>query len=121
MNMARYLIGIDLGTTNSALAYIDLTRNPRTGALGLKTFEIPQLVDIGVVPTPLKFGVFVRFWISQLALNVCRCSAPNRKDFAIERFQLNWQGPSIAPRCSSPYDPAGGVAGDRAFGIASSS
>jgi len=26
--MARYLIGIDLGTTNSALAYIDL---PRTG------------------------------------------------------------------------------------------
>ena len=47
--MARYLVGIDLGTTNSALAYIDLMRNPKTGSLGLKTFEIPQLVDVGVV------------------------------------------------------------------------
>jgi DNA-K related protein/Hsp70 protein len=47
--MARYLVGIDLGTTNSALAYIDLNAKPRTGHLGLKTFAIPQLVAAGQV------------------------------------------------------------------------
>lgn len=43
----RYLVGIDLGTTNSALAYIDLNTKPRTGALGEKTFPMPQLVAAG--------------------------------------------------------------------------
>jgi molecular chaperone DnaK (HSP70) len=42
--MSRFLVGIDLGTTNSALAYIDLQNRPRVGNLGLKTFAIPQLV-----------------------------------------------------------------------------
>ena len=42
--MTRYLIGIDLGTTNSALAYIDLS-GPRTGgASRSEHFKIPQLV-----------------------------------------------------------------------------
>lgn len=45
--MSRYLVGIDLGTTNSALAYIDLQNRPRVGNLGLKTFPIPQLVAAG--------------------------------------------------------------------------
>src|SRR5713101_4072659 len=42
--MARYLIGIDLGTTNSALAYVDLQRKPRAGRPDIQTFAIPQLV-----------------------------------------------------------------------------
>ena len=45
----RYLVGIDLGTTNSALAFIDLNTKPRTGALGEKTFPMPQLVGAGHV------------------------------------------------------------------------
>jgi molecular chaperone DnaK (HSP70) len=45
--MARYLIGIDLGTTNSALAYVDLQRKPRAGRVGIETFAIPQLVAPG--------------------------------------------------------------------------
>ncbi|HJZ92069.1 MAG TPA: Hsp70 family protein [Gemmataceae bacterium] len=45
----RYLVGIDLGTTNSALAYIDLQNRPRVGNLGEKTFPIPQLVAPGQV------------------------------------------------------------------------
>lgn len=45
--MSRFLVGIDLGTTNSALAYIDLQNRPRTGNLGLKTFPITQLVAAG--------------------------------------------------------------------------
>ncbi len=45
--MARYIIGIDLGTTNSALAYVDLEApGPE---LEIKTFAIPQLVGPGRV------------------------------------------------------------------------
>jgi hypothetical protein len=47
--MARYLIGIDLGTTNSALAYIDLQRKPRDGRPEIQTFPVPQLVAPGEV------------------------------------------------------------------------
>jgi molecular chaperone DnaK (HSP70) len=47
--MARYLIGIDLGTTNSALAYVDLQRKPRSGRPELQTFQIPQLTAPGEV------------------------------------------------------------------------
>ncbi len=45
--MARYVIGIDLGTTNSALAYVDLeAAGPE---FEIKIFEIPQLVGAGRV------------------------------------------------------------------------
>src|SRR6266545_1156889 len=48
--MARYLIGIDLGTTNSALAYLDLERPPlRGGRVDIRPFPIPQLVAPGVI------------------------------------------------------------------------
>ncbi|MFM7151763.1 MAG: Hsp70 family protein [Gemmataceae bacterium] len=43
--MPRYLIGIDLGTTNSALAYFDLSRPPRPdGRVDIQPFAVPQLV-----------------------------------------------------------------------------
>src|SRR5262245_59932168 len=42
--MSRYLIGIDLGTTNSALAYIDLERKPRDGRVESQSFAVQQLV-----------------------------------------------------------------------------
>ena len=49
-NMARrYLVGIDLGTTNSALAYVDLQQAPRGGKPDIKTFLIGQLVTQGEV------------------------------------------------------------------------
>ncbi len=46
----RYLVGIDLGTTNSALAFIDLDEKPRR----VRDFAIPQLVgpaDVAARPT----------------------------------------------------------------------
>src|SRR5260370_34225965 len=47
--MPRDLIGIDLGPTNSALAYIDL-KNPTVGGrLDVKPFPVPQLVAAGEV------------------------------------------------------------------------
>ncbi len=46
--MARYLIGIDLGTTNSALAYLGLERTPRGGGrVDIRPFAVPQLVAPG--------------------------------------------------------------------------
>src|SRR5437867_2490820 len=45
--MSRYLIGIDLGTTNSALAYVDLQRKSKAGRPEVRTFSIPQLVAPG--------------------------------------------------------------------------
>jgi molecular chaperone DnaK (HSP70) len=47
--MSRFLIGIDLGTTNSALAYLDLNRYSPGGPVQIKPFGIPQTVAIGEV------------------------------------------------------------------------
>jgi Hsp70 protein len=51
LSQSRYVIGIDLGTTNSAIAFVD------TGAAGdpvLQHLQIPQVVQQGVVePRPL--------------------------------------------------------------------
>jgi molecular chaperone DnaK (HSP70) len=43
--MSRYLIGIDLGTTNSALSYVDTRTTPRAGPVAIKPFAVPQLVN----------------------------------------------------------------------------
>ncbi len=45
--MARFLIGIDLGTTNSALAYVDLQTASRSGRPPIKPFLVPQLIAQG--------------------------------------------------------------------------
>jgi molecular chaperone DnaK (HSP70) len=42
--MTRYLVGIDLGTTNSALAYVDTVEKVLSGRPKLHTFKVPQLV-----------------------------------------------------------------------------
>jgi len=47
--MARYLIGIDLGTTNSAVAFADLNAKPKGGGVRLHSFPVAQLVAAGQV------------------------------------------------------------------------
>src|SRR5262245_33047245 len=58
---SRYLIGIDLGTTNSAVAYVD-TEEPVTGDTPpINVFDIPQLIaegEVGAVPTLPSFLYF---------------------------------------------------------------
>src|SRR6478672_332985 len=46
--MPRYLVGIDLGTTNIAVAYVDTASKP-VGGPKLHTFNIPQVVAAGQV------------------------------------------------------------------------
>jgi hypothetical protein len=62
MQFSRYLIGIDLGTTNSAVAYVD-TREPITGDTPpIHVFNIPQIIaegEVGPIPTLPSFLYFV--------------------------------------------------------------
>src|SRR5438445_13374505 len=53
--MARYLIGIDLGTTNSAVAYVDTV----AGDDRVRVFEVPQLVAPGEVAPRRQLPSFV--------------------------------------------------------------
>lgn len=46
--MSRYLVGIDLGTTNTAVAYVD-TAAKAAGGPQLHTFHVPQVVAAGQV------------------------------------------------------------------------
>src|SRR4051812_7850878 len=46
MARSRYIVGIDLGTTNCAVAYVDTKGRERPSA-DLKLFEVPQLVAPG--------------------------------------------------------------------------
>src|SRR5437667_6545 len=46
--MANYLVGIDLGTTNSALAYVDVRETRKGGGQPeIHVFPVPQLVAAG--------------------------------------------------------------------------
>ncbi|MGC8720256.1 MAG: Hsp70 family protein [Thermodesulforhabdaceae bacterium] len=45
----RYIIGIDLGTTNSAVAYIDMAEAEEAGYGRIRVFEIPQYVALGEI------------------------------------------------------------------------
>ena len=54
MNDSRYVIGIDLGTTNSAVAYAERRSGGDPLAPALRVFEVPQLVAPGdVQPRPM--------------------------------------------------------------------
>ncbi len=57
---SRYLIGIDLGTTNSVVAYLD-TQNTANAASAICVFPVPQLVAPGEVRTLPALPSFLYF------------------------------------------------------------
>ncbi len=48
MKNSRYIVGIDLGTTNCVVSYID-TEEETAGVPGSRVFRIPQVTDAGIV------------------------------------------------------------------------
>ena len=46
MTRSRYIVGIDLGTTNCAVAYVD-TKGRERPAADIRMFDVPQLVAAG--------------------------------------------------------------------------
>jgi len=69
----RYLIGIDLGTTNSAVAYVDTQ-----GDQSIRVFEVPQLVAAGEVGARETLPSFLYF--------------AGEGDFAAGELRLPWEG-----------------------------
>jgi molecular chaperone DnaK (HSP70) len=57
---SRFLIGVDLGTTNSVVAYID-TQNAADGESPIRVFPVPQLVAHGEVCTLPTLPSFLYF------------------------------------------------------------
>ncbi|MBI3725572.1 Hsp70 family protein [bacterium] len=76
----RFIVGIDLGTTNCAVAYVDLLEEEP----GVRSFAIPQLVKPGAVEAHLTMPSFVYL--------------AGEHDFPEESRKLPWDdpGPGIA-------------------------
>lgn len=79
-NEPRFVVGIDLGTTNSAVCYVD-TEHPESG---VRTFAIPQLVAPGQVATQDTLPSFLY--------------QPARREFSAGALGLPWtkQEPTFA-------------------------
>jgi molecular chaperone DnaK (HSP70) len=91
--MARYLIGIDLGTTNSALAYLDLQHPRRGERLDIKPFSIPQLVAAGEIKDRALLPSFL-YLPGQHDLPPGATALPwdGQRDYAVGEFARNHGG-----------------------------
>ncbi len=58
---SRYLIGVDLGTTNSVVAYIDTQEAEVEESSGIHVFDVPQLVGPGEVRALPQLPSFLYF------------------------------------------------------------
>lgn len=96
----RFIIGIDLGTTNSAVGYVDLL-DSTPGAIEIKTFLIPQLVRERVVEPSATLPSFLylagEYEISPDALNLPWNS---KTDYAVGIFARS-QGALVPDRLVS--------------------
>ncbi|MFO7839367.1 MAG: Hsp70 family protein [Desulfosalsimonadaceae bacterium] len=72
----RYIIGIDLGTTNSAVSYVDLEAENKKNR-GIKLFQIPQLTGPGEVKAQSVLPSF--------------CYLPGKYDISGDAVQLPWR------------------------------
>ena len=55
--MSRFVVGIDLGTTNCALAYADTSEATADAPAPTRTFPVPQVVGINDVDVYKRQGV----------------------------------------------------------------
>src|SRR5207249_10800169 len=72
--MSRYAVGIDLGTTNCALSYRDITESAHQSQRESTSLNIPQLTATGTIekrlllPTSLYLPIVEEFPACTLAL-----------------------------------------------------
>src|SRR6516225_4603450 len=86
---SRYVIGIDLGTTNSALAYVD-TGVGDTGDVTLVHLPLPQLVQPGTVEErPLLPSFLYLPGPNELPAGSLRLPWAPERDFAVGEFARN--------------------------------
>jgi len=94
---ARYLIGIDLGTTNSAVAFVDTkAADPR-----VRVFEVPQLVAPGEVAPRTQLPSFI-YMASDIDLAAHETALPwNREARMVVGELARNQGARMASRMIS--------------------
>ncbi|GAC1463952.1 MAG: Hsp70 family protein [Isosphaeraceae bacterium] len=78
--MSRYVVGIDLGTTNCALAYADTSESTSDTPAPLRTFPVPQLVGVNDVAERAVLPSFLYL--------------PAAKEFPQGALDLPWKSPS---------------------------
>jgi len=74
---SRYLIGIDLGTTNSVVAYIDTSDTPSDASPGIHVFDVTQVVAPGEVRAEQALPSFLYF--------------PTESEIESGAFNLPWE------------------------------
>ncbi len=80
---SRYLIGIDLGTTNSVVAYIDTSDTPSEASPEIHVFDVAQVVAPGEVRALAALPSFLYF--------------PTESEIESGAFDLPWEErPSVA-------------------------
>jgi DNA-K related protein/Hsp70 protein len=87
----RYLIGIDLGTTNTVVAYVDTREVGNNGSLGIRVFPVAQLVGPGEVRDFPALPSFLYF--------------PTEDEISTEELSLPWE--------KHPSSPTGRLARER--------
>jgi hypothetical protein len=88
--MTRYLIGIDLGTTNSALAYVDARKR---GGPEIQTFAVPQLVAPGeTAPRSLLPSFLYLPGAHDLPAKACALPWDAARTFMVGEFARNHGG-----------------------------
>jgi molecular chaperone DnaK (HSP70) len=78
--MSRYVVGIDLGTTNSALAYLDGNALKDDQPAPIMNLPIPQVVAVNDVSERLVLPSFLYL--------------PGAKEFPAGAFELPWKSPA---------------------------
>jgi hypothetical protein len=92
--MSRYSIGIDLGTTNSAVSFFDLQRTEPRGR-DQPMLEIPQVTAVGTVENKPLLPSFLYL--------------PNAQEFPANSLALPWHNPK--PKTQNP-EPTTTVVGE---------
>jgi len=75
---SRYLVGIDLGTTNSVVAYIDTSDTPIEASPEIRVFDVAQAVAPGEVRAAPALPSFLYF--------------PTESEIESGAFDLPWEG-----------------------------
>ncbi len=89
---SRYVVGIDLGTTNCTLAYVD-TGVPDAEEATPVPFSIPQVVQPGIVePRPLLPSFLYLPGASEMAAGSLALPWAPERDFAVGEFARNHGG-----------------------------
>ena len=77
--MSRYVVGIDLGTTNCALAYADTTEATADAPAPIRTFAVPQVVGVNDAAERPVLPSFLYL--------------PSAKEFPPTGMDLPWKSP----------------------------